>query len=85
MAEVKEVGNADQRIPGDGEFEDERTAAAAWRIILFNIGAVASPLAVANAAAAWGPLAFFVLMAIPQALFALALIGQVLSRRRTQA
>jgi MFS family permease len=65
--------------------QDERTAAAAWMIILFNIGAVASPLAVANAAAAWGPLAFFVLMAIPQALFALAVIGQVLSRRRTQA
>jgi predicted MFS family arabinose efflux permease len=65
--------------------QDERTAAAAWMIILFNIGAVASPLALASATAWWGPLAFFVLMALPQAIFALAVLGQVLRKRRTQA
>lgn len=57
--------------------QDERTAAAAWMIILFNIGAVIAPLVQANATASWGPLAFFVLLAMPQALFALAALAQV--------
>jgi MFS family permease len=65
--------------------QDERTAAAAWMIILFNIGAVASPLALASATAWWGPLAFFVLMALPQVFFALAVLGQVLGKRTTNA
>lgn len=61
--------------------QDERTAAAAWMIILFNIGAVVAPLVQANATAAWGPLAYFALLAIPQALFALATFRQAVSKQ----
>ena len=62
--------------------QNERTAAAAWMIILFDIGAVMAPLALANGAAAWGPKAYFMLMAIPQALFAMAIIIQLASSFR---
>jgi len=61
--------------------QEERTSAAAWMIILFNIGAVVAPLVQANATAAWGPLAFFALLAVPQALFALAALSQSAPRQ----
>jgi MFS family permease len=52
--------------------QTERTSAAAMMIVAFNVGAVVAPLALSNATAALGSQAYFLLLSIPQAAFAIA-------------
>lgn len=54
--------------------QSERTAASAWMIILFDIGAVIAPLALASATAAQGASGYFLLLALPQAAYALVCV-----------
>ena len=64
--------------------QDERTSAAALMIVAFNIGAVIAPLAIANTIAGLGPYSYFLLLAVPQALFALIGLTQLSSRHRVR-
>jgi MFS family permease len=49
--------------------QSERTSASALMIIFFDIGAVIAPLALAQATSLGGAIAYFIVMALPQALF----------------
>jgi|JI9StandDraft_1071089.scaffolds.fasta_scaffold154925_1 MFS family permease len=63
--------------------QNERTAASAWMIIVFDIGAVIAPLALATSSASLGASGYFLLLALPQAIYALATLAS-LSRRRAR-
>jgi hypothetical protein len=51
-----------------GADQSERTSASALMIIFFDIGAVIAPLALAQATAFGGAIAYFIVQALPQAL-----------------
>jgi len=63
--------------------QNERTAASAWMIIVFDIGAVIAPLALATSSASLGASGYFLLLALPQAIYALAALAS-LSRSRAR-
>lgn len=62
--------------------QGERTSASAIMIVLFDIGAVAAPLLLAQGMALFGPTAYFLLQFVPHALFAIALTTLVFTRRQ---
>lgn len=61
--------------------QSERTAASAWMIIVFDIGAVIAPLALAASSASMGASGYFLLLALPQAAYAIATAATLLRTR----
>lgn len=59
--------------------QDERTAASAWMVMLFDVGAILAPFALSGATAAWGSSAYFAMIGLPLLAFALAILA---TRRR---